>query len=333
MNIALIGEAWGEAEEEQGLPFVGPSGWILNSMLRQVGIRREECLVTNVFNLRPRPKNDILTLCGPRTAGIPGQPELQRGKYVRSEFAGELHRLHRELQNAKPNVIVALGATAAWAVLGTSGISRIRGYLADSPFGKVIPTYHPAAVARDWSLRPIAMMDLHKAKEQSTFPEYRRPRREVWIEPDLKDLLRFEHAHISPASQLSVDIETKGNTVTCIGFAPTRGAALVVPFYDPGKADGNYWPTVRHEILAWRWVQHVMRLGKALVGQNFVYDMAFTWRSMGIGMPGAEDTMLLHHALQPEMEKGLGFLASCYSEEQAWKYMGKRNTSTIKRGE
>ena len=61
MKIALVGEAWGEKEEQQGKPFVGTSGWILDNMLRQVGIARHECLVTNVFNLRPK-ANKVETL-------------------------------------------------------------------------------------------------------------------------------------------------------------------------------------------------------------------------------------------------------------------------------
>ena len=64
--------------------------------------------------------------------------------------------------------------------------------------------------------------------------------------------------------------------------------------------------------------------------QNGLYDIAFLWRAAGIPVKGAlHDTMLLHHALQPEMKKGLGFLASIYADEGAWKEM-RAKAETIK---
>src|SRR3569832_2249729 len=126
----LIGEAWGEAEEQQHQPFVGPSGWILDGMLSQVGIHRKECYLTNVFTLRPKPSNDVKNLCGTIPEGIPGMPTLQRGKYVLAKYRPELDRLYTEINKVNPNVIVALGATAAWALLHSTGIKAIRGSVA-----------------------------------------------------------------------------------------------------------------------------------------------------------------------------------------------------------
>ena len=65
--------------------------------------------------------------------------------------------------------------------------------------------------------------------------------------------------------------------------------------------------------------------------QNGLYDIAFLWRAYGIKvMNASEDTMLLHHALQPEALKGLGFLGSVYTDEGAWKQM-REKVATIKR--
>lgn len=330
-DIMLLGEAWGRDEEEARQPFVGASGRILNYMLRQVGIDRKECAVTNVFNLRPKPNNDVSNLCGAKGLSIPGRPPLIRGKYVLAEYGPELERLEREIANAKPNVIVALGATAAWAVLGTTGIRDIRGAPALSSSGrKVIPTYHPAAVMRDWTLRPIVISDLHKARQESLFPELERPRREIWIEPTLDDLDQFYISYIEESSVLSVDIETADGQITCIGFSPSPSVALVVPFVDPQASDGNYWRSEREEIEAWRWVRWILSLPKRVVGQNFIYDMNYLWRTYGIPVPSSsEDTMLLHHALQPEMQKGLGFLGSVYTLESSWKIA--RKAKTLKR--
>ena len=321
----------GKDEEAAGLPFVGASGRIFNGMLSQVGIDRDECLVTNVFNLRPKPTNDIKNLCGPKVEGIPGMPWIAKGKYVKREYAKELSRLYDELHRFQPNVIVALGATASWALLHTTGIRKIRGAIAESIHGfKVLPTYHPAAVMREWKTRPIVLADLLKAKRESTFPEIRRPQRYVHIEPSLSDIKEFFHEYIEPSPDLSIDIETKGTTITCIGFAPSIDRALVIPFYDPLQKDGNYWRAFAEEMKAWEWVRRFCGLRKRIVFQNGLYDMAFLWRTMGITVPyAAEDTMLLTHAQQPEMEKSLGFLASVHTDEASWKFM--RNSDTNKK--
>lgn len=330
-QMLILGEAWGKDEEAARQPFVGASGRILNYMLRQVGIDREECFLTNVFNLRPQPTNDVSNLCGPKAEGIPGRPPLSPGKYVRREYAGELERLEREIANARPNVIVACGATAAWALLGTSGIANIRGAPALSSTGiKVIPTYHPAAVMRDWTLRPIVLSDLTKARNEQGFPQLERPRREIWIEPTLADLDEFYRRYIEPSPVLASDIETAGGQITCIGFSPHPSVALVVPFVDPQVPDGNYWRTQEEEVKAWQWVRWILSLPKKVLGQNFIYDMNYLWRGYGISVPSSsDDTMLLHHALQPEMQKGLGFLGSVYTTESSWKIA--RKSTTLKR--
>lgn len=330
VDIALVGEAWGEKEEEAGRPFVGTSGWLLDQMLSQAGINRSECLVSNVFNLRPRPNNDIKNLCGPRTAGIPGMPQLQPGKYILARYAPELERLYAEISQADPNIIVALGATAAWAFLHSSGIRSIRGATTvtcpaiSNKLGreyKVLPTYHPAAVAREWSLRPIVIADLDKARRQSDTPTFARPHREIWLHPTLLDLANYEREYIAPAGSLAADIETKQDQIDCISFAPSPSTAIVIPFFlENGQ---NYWPTLQEELIAWGYVRHWLAT-KPIDWQNGMFDMNVLWWRYGIPAPLArEDPMLLHHAMQPELKKGLGFLGSIYSEEADWKVMGK----------
>src|SRR5580765_4737701 len=162
-KIAIVGEAWGAEEERQRLPFVGPSGWELNKMLREAGINRSECFLTNVFNLRPRPSNDISNLCGTKAEGIPGLRQVSSGKYIRREFAPEITRLHNELRQVRPNIIICLGGTSLWAMQGGGGVSKVRGTVFASILGfKAIATFHPAAIMREWSNRVITVADLTK---------------------------------------------------------------------------------------------------------------------------------------------------------------------------
>jgi uracil-DNA glycosylase len=338
--IMLIGEAYGEEEEAaQGLPFVGKSGWFIKQLLAQSGIEFRQCYATTVFNLQPKPTNDIVNLCGPKIEGIPGMPALVKGKHVNAQYTPELRRLYEEINAVNPNLIIALGATAAWALLGTSGIKTIRG----APIGatapgaaatgvslsrtfKVLPTYHPAAVLREWSLRPVILADLDKARRNSYEPDIRRPSREIWIEPTLSDLEEYEQRYIVPASRLSIDIETKGDQITCVGFAPSTSSAMVIPFWSASQRDGNYWRTLEDELIAWDFARRWCAM-KPSVFQNGLYDIHRLWRTYGITCNLAEhDTMLLHHAQQPEMEKGLAFLATVYTEEASWKFMSKTDT-------
>lgn len=364
--IFLVGEAFGENEAKLGRPFVGASGVELLRMLAEAEIifltgedysyigryydtgkpemldavwnMHPEVYRTNVINRRPA-GNKIEDFCGPKATGIPGFPMLVKpSKYLREEFAGELERLADEIIAHDPNLIICLGNTPLWALAGTTGISKVRGTVRLSTHTvsdfKLLPTYHPAAVLRQWELRPTTIVDLMKARRESAFPEIRRPRRSIWIEPTIEDLEEFYDRYIVGCSILSVDIETSGDQITEIGFAPAPDIALVLPFKDPRKKDGNYWRTPELERTAWGFVRRVCEDGSIRkVYQNGLYDIAFKLRSVGIKTRGAsEDTMLLAHALQPEQLKGLGFLGSVYTDEGAWKN-DRKHTTTIKRDE
>lgn len=300
---------------------------------------------TNVFAIHP-PKNDLSWFCGPKSEALSGYPQLitsklksmphYTGPYVRQEFENELDRLASEILSRDPNIIVCLGNTALWALAGKTGITKVRGTTLLSTHTvadyKLLPTYHPAAIIREWTNRPTVIADLMKAERESHFPEIRRPHREIWIEPSLEDITLFHETHIRNCDILSVDIETSGSRITCIGFAPSPRLALVIPFDDSRSKSGNYWPTREAELKCWRIIRRILGDGSIRkLFQNGVFDVAFLWRAYGIKTLGcAEDTMLLSHALHPESLKGLGYLGSIYSEEGQWKHMRKKE-ETIKR--
>lgn len=352
----------GEQEQKIGAGFVGSSGVELLRMLHDAGalaltsadkdyisrFYREgnpsfvdmiwrlhpEFHRTNVFQLRPQ-GNKIEALCGGKAEAITGYPAITKAKYVRREFKSELERLGDELVSLDPNLIICLGNSALWAMAGTTGVSKLRGTTCVSTHTasgfKCLATYHPAAVLRQWELRPVTVIDLMKASREALFPEIRRPKREIWIEPTLDDLYEFKRRYIPKGIQLSVDIETSGNQITCIGFGNAK-VALVIPFVDSRQKDRSYWRRQQDEKEAWQFVIAIMEdpeIHKTY--QNGAYDLVFKIRSVGIRTYGAtEDTMLAHHALQPESLKSLAFLGSCYCDEGAWKSMRTKD-DTIKR--
>lgn len=312
---------------------------LLASFLSQVGIRMGDCFETQVFS---REVKDLKDLCGAKSDGIPGMPALVKGKFCDASFLPDLNRLYAMVNQVNPNIIIALGAASAWALLGQSGIKSVRGAFqaASHPSGtvfrealirtyKVLPTYSPSAVRRDWTLRPIILSDLDKAQRNSSFPEIVRPRRDIWLEPTLADLAEYETRFIVHSPMLSIDIETKGDQITCIGFSPDPYNSIVIPFFAEGWPQNNYWPTLEDELTAWSFVRRWCKMKPSLF-QNGLYDINRLWRGYGITCNLAEhDTMLLHHALQPEMEKGLGFMGTLYTEEASWKFMSR--TETLKK--
>lgn len=325
-NIMLVGETLSEKDEETGIPFSGASGWLLDQMLSAAGIARRECYVTNVINKR----GDIKKFCGGKLGALPHYPALAKGQYLRNEFAGELNRLYVEIIRERPNLVITLGATATWAFLKTSGIKQYRGAVVASDAAvsnrlgfvqKLLPTYHPAMVSRDYSARPVAIADFSKAKREALFPEVRRPVRNIWLDPTLLDLATYERDFIVPSSLLSIDIETKGDQITCIGFSPSADSAIVIPLFSP-DTNKSYWPNVEQECAALDYVRRWCAM-RPSVYQNGMYDLKFLWQRYGITADATEDTMLLHHAWQPEMAKGLGFLATLYTDEASWKFMRK----------
>ena len=336
-KIALVGEAWGEHEERERAPFVGPAGWQLNTMLRDAGIVRAECYLTNVFNLRPKPSNKIENLCATRREVKHALPPLSSGKYIRDEFLPELTRLYRELTEVNPNVIVALGGTAAWAILRDGRISKLRGAVASSPTlagKKCLPTFHPSYILQgSYEARHVTVLDLKKALRESEYPDIRRPQRTILTEPSLDDLDVFAERYLRDARRLAVDIETRADRITCIGFAPARDLALVVPFEDLRRPGCHYWTSTMEEVMAWNWVKKVLAMPMEKVFQNGLFDMHRLWRTYGIPVTNpAHDTMLLHHALMPESPKGLDYLGSIYTDESAWKLgIRLKHKETIKK--
>jgi len=134
-RLVLVGEQPGDAEDREGHPFVGPAGHILDQALQEAGIERRTVYVTNAvkhFKWEPRGKR--------RLHKTPAQREIEA-----------CHQwLEGELAAVKPALIVALGATAAKALLGPAfRITRSRGKLVrQEGLPPVLATFHPSYVLR-----------------------------------------------------------------------------------------------------------------------------------------------------------------------------------------
>jgi uracil-DNA glycosylase len=134
-RVMLVGEQPGDEEDKKGLPFVGPAGRLLDRALEAAGVEREHLYVTNAvkhFKWQLRGKR--------RLHKTPAQREIDA-----------CHQwLEREIESIKPHVIVALGSTAAKAVIARDfKVSVQRGQFVDSPLAPyVFATFHPSALLR-----------------------------------------------------------------------------------------------------------------------------------------------------------------------------------------
>lgn len=334
-------------DNKYGRVFVDEAGKELTRQLLDAGIIREQCLLLNVFQEVP-PKENIYSWCGKKkdvdglwaAAGNQGKypfPPLKAGAYILPAHLAAIPKLYSTLIEFDPHVIVTLGNTAMWAVVGETGINKSRGTIVGVDIGgprqyKVLPTFSPQYILNQWEHRPIVVADFMKALRESVTPTYSRPTRELWLEPTLEDIHDFR-TYLSTQPRCAVDIETWMGQITCIGFG-TRDKAICIPFLDTRKKGWSYWNSAADEIAAWNLVAGILSDPLDKVFQNGVYDMQWLWVKMGITPKGnIEDTMLLHHSMQPEMQKGLAFLGSIYTNEASWKKLRPKKLTTEKKGD
>ena len=346
----FVAEAPGSEEEREGVPLIGPSGQEFRQCCIEAGLDISIARLDNIFHDRPPGNRLDAEWCRSkkivseayielRPALIKACPSyewpstytwssLSQGKYILPEHLPELQRLREEILRVKPNLVVALGGKALWALCGRSTIKALRGTSRLStlvPGQKVLPTWHPAYVQRAYGDRLDLVADLMKAKREMLQPEIHRPHREIWIDPTIEEMYFFYENFIKGQPLLAFDTETAHKQITTVSFAASTDRALVVPFVDKSKPGYCYWPTKALEVLAWRFVWMVLNSGIPLLAQNGLYDMQYFWFKHGIPVTNyAEDTMLLHHSLYIEKKKDLGYLGSIYTDEAAWKLMRTR---------
>ena len=324
-KIMIVGEAPGLEEDMAGRPFIGQSGKELDRMLHEAGILRSACFVTNVVRQRP-PNNDIEKYIPVKKGDI--QPNFVRlqDKFVHPIVAEGIAMLKKEIDVVKPDLIIALGNTALWALTGNSGIVSWRGSVLPCtlvPNIKVIPTYHPAAILRQWDWRFITVQDLRRCEAESKYPEIRRPLWKFVVTPSYEECIAIldtllEQAETGPLP-LSVDVETRKGYIDCIGIAWSKLEALCIPLLQYGEHK-EYWPPEHELEIMLRFRRLCRHPNTGVIGQNFLYDTQYFVDNFKFVPNFFWDTMIAHHTCFPGLPKGLGFLSSMYCEfHQYWK--------------
>jgi uracil-DNA glycosylase family 4 len=135
----LVGEAPGQQEDEQGLPFVGNAGLLLTEMLRAIGLNREEVYITNILKCRPPNNRD---------------PDADEAESCNNY-------LQRQQKLIQPKIILAIGRIAAQTLLKTDEpLARLRGKVHTFNNTPVVVVYHPAYLLRSLAEKRKAWQDL-----------------------------------------------------------------------------------------------------------------------------------------------------------------------------
>jgi uracil-DNA glycosylase family 4 len=140
-RLMFVGEGPGADEDESGLPFVGKAGQLLNNMINAMGLQREQVYIANIVKCRP--------------------PANRTPEFIEATTCSQF--LIQQIDIVQPQVIVALGATAATYLLGVKqSLASLRGTWHSARGAKVAVTYHPAFLLRDPRQKGEAWKDLQR---------------------------------------------------------------------------------------------------------------------------------------------------------------------------
>jgi uracil-DNA glycosylase len=148
-DIVFIGEGPGKNEDLQGKPFVGRGGKLLDELLQSAGLERRQVYITNIVKCRPpknrKPKPDEIGMC-------------------------TSNYLEKQLDILKPKIICTLGATALEYFTGEKKMGPNHGKLVywRKSAVSIVPTYHPASIFRNTSLKDLLQDDLKKVSKIAT---------------------------------------------------------------------------------------------------------------------------------------------------------------------
>ena len=312
-EVAIIGEGPGQTEVKRGSPFVGGAGRLLWDNLRDLGLHRANCYVTNV---------------------VKRQISLSRRgneKHIvhRDELAKWIGLARWELMQL-PNVkyIFAMGNYALETVLGHQGVTNWRGTVINveldkGVFAKAIVTINPAYALRELKQEPMFKMDCQKLKRviNGTFKKYEI---EGTINPTFKETLRFIYDLKRAAKPVAFDIEVINGETACYGLSNDAHYGMCINLRD--HSSNRYNVAEETEILlALQDLFKFFNLKKIpLIAQNGMFDSYWVWLHDYLRFTCTHDTLLAHHTLYPQWPHNLGFLTSQYTNHPFYKDEGKQ---------
>ena len=312
-DVMVVGEAPGEQEVANGEPFVGEAGQLISRYFGRAKYPWEKVFKTNLCKYRPADN---------KFTNLIGTEELTKG----------LAELSEEIERVNPNVIVSCGAwplyylTSLKADRGKpgSGISSWRGsvvagsmeHVPSAAGRKILITFHPAYIIRPsgFANHPVFYLDIKRVPLEAQSKSFNYPSYDALIDPPNA---RGIAADMMTSEWLTVDIETFGNTLACVGFADSRERGMCLTYENPE---------------GWE-LSKILLASK--VKKNFqfgVFDINYLWWHYGWETNNyAFDTYIAAANLMPEFRKRLEFLTSIYTpmpyyktDRKKWKESGNQ---------
>jgi len=325
-RVMIVGEAPGATEDECGEPFIGAAGQMLDELLRNAGIKRSACYITNSVKCRP-PGNR--------------KPKAKEIKTCAHAY------LYKELGDIQPEFVLTLGNVGLQAVTGKSGITKHRGVasvkffatmnpdgtLQDEPLRvTVFSTFHPAAILRNPTYREPTEADLHRFGRllagqsasdiaPTVIKRVRSKANLLWLRKHLLgarevsfDLETFcDHPQALKAEKASLQ-EYRGDEwshVCSIAFSTEEGCSYVVPLWHPEspwgvtEVDGGLRLAKRIDRAILKFLEPCFtREGAKYIGHNGKFDCRWL-RAKGIDACLTFDTLLAAHMLDENRMNGL----------------------------
>jgi len=280
--IAIIGDFPNSYEISNGC-FTGYIGDMLFELLGRGRVFRKDCCLKNIY-------------------------DYNVGKYKKPSPEA-IKNLQDYLLVKKPNVILALGPMVLEALTGYKKLDKWRGSIIPTPYGKVIPSYHPRDVLKMYEHKAILNLDIKKVIAEKDSPEYVAPKTDFITQPSFVETMSFLD---ELPETFSFDIETWGDRIRCLGLGISKERAICIPFMD--SSCHSYWSFEQEREILFKLREIFKSPRHRTVAQNFPFDASFLEIEFGIEVTNLYmDTMIAQHCCYSELPKSLDFLTSIYT--------------------
>lgn len=334
-DLMFIAEAPGkdEATDPHPRPLIGRSGEVFDDIFRTKfsphGLFRSQVFITNVSKYRP-PDNEIEYWLQRKKGKIIGAHE---------RIIEGLTELSKEIDEVNPRIIVPMGSFALWALRRDERISNWNcSDIIVSKDRMIIPCFHPAYAARDFSIRFIIahtfdkiIRRLHHFRATGDF-NLIKPKKNYIVRPSFSQVTLYLQSLLKRMDDGEVitiagDIELFHRYLSCVALSWEENQAISIPFVNPEEQDHNYWRSLSEELCVRELLDNVMSHKNCQgVGQNWYFDAQFLARQAGIRLNLKHDTMIFQHCIfQNDLPKRLEFQSSLWLDHHYyWKDEGRK---------
>lgn len=328
-KIAIVGEQPGKEEiaSNPPRPFIGPAGRELDECLRTAGIVRSECYITNVVKDLDAPLKHYIDIPSSSTAK------------VKVSLAGQayINELKSELEYVRPNVAIAAGNVALFALTERRGITKWRGSVVEStliPGMKVVPCFHPSTILPKpphhmgvYLNKHLIAYDMKKALEESSSPQLVVPEPLIHTEPTFDEAVTwllhiYKHGKDGKDGKIvDFDIEVVNEELYCFALSVHPDETFVIPLVK----DGDYWVIDQEAAIMHRLATILEDPEITIRGQNILFDISFMNARYGIVTNGEiHDTMIAQKISMADYPAGLDFITSIHTSFPYYKGEGKK---------